>query len=364
MNTDPVIIDKSELYLKIYFLGMPANIVYNFGSALLRAKGDTRRPMIYLTIAGVLNVLTNIVLVLCGWDVAGVAVATIFSQYVSAILLVIALFRESDYCKLFIKKLRVHKRELIDILRVGLPSGVLSSCFSLANVIIQSAINEFGYIIVAGCSTSGQLEGFAYTVINSISSAIVSFVGQNYGARNFKRIKRVITCGFILSFIASMIMTATLLIFGAQLSSLYTSDTQIIEYAVQKLWVIMPLYFTAGFYEILIGALRGMNKNFITMIVSLFCICIFRIIWVNTACKWIHEPYMLYLSYPISWALNFIIDLIVFIVVYRRIVRNAQQTPLDVPTRLENFTPATTNEQPAENTYSALEINDENESQA
>jgi putative MATE family efflux protein len=364
MNTDPVIIDKSELYLKIYFLGMPANIVYNFGSALLRAKGDTRRPMIYLTIAGVLNVLTNIVLVLCGWDVAGVAVATIFSQYVSAILLVIALFRESDYCKLFIKKLRVHKRELIDILRVGLPSGVLSSCFSLANVIIQSAINEFCYIIVAGCSTSGQLEGFAYTVINSISSDTVSFVGQNYGARNFKRIKRVITCGFILSFIASMFMTATLLIFGAQLSSLYTSDTQIIEYAVQKLWVIMPLYFTAGFYEILIGALRGMNKNFITMIVSLFCICIFRIIWVNTACKWIHEPYMLYLSYPISWALNFIIDLIVFIVVYRRIVRNAQQTPLDVSTRLKNSAPTPTNEQPAETTYSALEINDENESQA
>ena len=126
----------------------------------------------------------------------------------------------------------------------------------------------------------------------------------------------------------------------------------------------MPLYFTAGFYEILIGALRGMNKNFITMIVSLFCICIFRIIWVNTACKWIHEPYMLYLSYPISWTLNFIIDLIVFIVVYRRIVRNAQQTPLDVPSRLENSAPTPTNEQPAENAYSALEINDKNESQA
>ena len=336
MNTDPIIIDKAELYLKIFFCGMPANIVYNFGSALLRAKGDTRRPMIYLTIAGVLNVLLNIVLVLNGWDVAGVAVATIFSQYVSAILLVITLFRENDDCKLFVRKLRIHKRELIDILRVGLPSGILSSFFSLANVIIQSAINEFGYVIVAGSSTASQLDGFAYTTISSISSAIVSFVGQNYGAHNIKRIKRVVICGFILSFSVSIAMTAILLIFGRFLSSLYTSDAQIIEYAVQKLQILMPLYFTAGFYEILVGALRGMNKNMVTMIVSLFCICIFRVVWVNTACRWIHEPYMLYLSYPISWALNFIIDLIVFLVVYRKIARSITQTAQDVPTSSQN----------------------------
>ncbi|MDE6060954.1 MAG: MATE family efflux transporter, partial [Clostridia bacterium] len=180
MNTDPVVLDKATVYLRIYFIGAPANIVYNFGAAILRAKGDTKRPLIFLFIAGVLNAGLNLIFVIFAHlDVAGVALATIISQYVSVVLVIVALLKEKDYCKLIIRKLAIKKRELLDIIKVGLPSGILSSFFSVANVIIQSSINGFGYQVMAGNSTGASLEAFVYTSMNAVSNAATTFTGQN-----------------------------------------------------------------------------------------------------------------------------------------------------------------------------------------
>lgn len=191
MKTDPAILDKATDYLFIYFIGTPANVLYNFGASILRAKGDTKRPLIYLTVAGIVNVALNLIFVIVAkLDVEGVAIATIVSQYISCILLVITLMKEDGYCKLVLKKLRFHKKELAQIIKVGLPSGILSSFFSIANVLIQTNLNGFGYSLVAGSSTGSNLEGFVYTSMNAVSNATVTFAGQNYGAKRPDRIKK------------------------------------------------------------------------------------------------------------------------------------------------------------------------------
>ena len=206
MNTDPVILDKATLYLQIVFLGFPASSLYNFGSAILRAKGDTKRPLVYLAIAGVINVVLNIILVLLGLDVAGVAIATLSSHLFSAICILVALTKEEGLCNFSIKKLHIHKNELLDIIRVGLPSGLLSSSYSIANVIIQSAVNTYAltvnptsaYAIVAGNSTAASLEAFVFNVIASIGQAVSPYVAQNYGAGKVNRIKRIVGAAFFL----------------------------------------------------------------------------------------------------------------------------------------------------------------------
>lgn len=191
MKTDPAILVKATDYLFIYFIGTPANVLYNFGASILRAKGDTKRPLIYLTVAGIVNVALNLIFVIVAkLDVEGVAIATIVSQYISCILLVITLMKEDGYCKLVLKKLRFHKKELAQIIKVGLPSGILSSFFSIANVLIQTNLNGFGYSLVAGSSTGSNLEGFVYTSMNAVSNATVTFAGQNYGAKRPDRIKK------------------------------------------------------------------------------------------------------------------------------------------------------------------------------
>lgn len=225
MKTDPVVLDKATVYLRIYFIGAPANIVYNFGAAILRAKGDTRRPLIYLFIAGVLNAGLNLIFVICArLDVAGVALATIISQYVSVVLVIVALLREKDYCKLHLKKLAIKKKELLDIVRVGLPSGILSSFFSIANVIIQSSINGFGYQVMAGNSAGSSLEMFVYTSMNAVSNAATTFSGQNSGAKRKDRITAILVDSSIITVVVSFALGGLLLLFGKPLAALYSRD--------------------------------------------------------------------------------------------------------------------------------------------
>lgn len=323
MKTDPAVLDKATDYLTIYFIGAPANIVYNFGAAILRAKGDTKRPLIYLALSGLLNVALNLIFVICaGLDVKGVAIATIISQYLSVILVLIALFAEKDYCKLSLKKLRITKREIIDIVKVGLPSGILASFFSIANVLIQSSINTFGYQVMAGNSTGSNLEGYVYTSMNAVSSAATTFAGQNYGAKKPWRIKTILWECSLITIIISVVLGGIILLLGEPLATLYSpKDTVVVQYAVERMTIILPIYFVCGIVEVIVGCLRGMNRPIVPMIPSFLCVCVYRIIWVYTICKRVHTTQMLYLSYPISWLLNLAIDAVLFIVYYKLLTR-------------------------------------------
>lgn len=322
MNTDPVVLDKATTYLSIYFIGAPANIVYNFGAAILRAKGDTRRPLVYLAVAGVLNACLNLILVIVArMDVAGVAVATIVSQYLSVVLVILALLREKDYCKLIIKKLRIKKRELLDILRIGLPSGILGSFFSISNVIIQSGINGFGYQVMAGNATGASLEAFVYTSMNAVSSATTTFAGQNVGAKRYDRIKSILIDSSILTILISVILGTAILLLGRPLSGLYTRDPVVVDYAIDRMTIILPIYFICGIVENFVGCLRGMNYAIVPMIPSFLCVCAYRIVWVYTAFKKVNTTLMLYLTYPISWILNLILDLLLFLFAYNKVIR-------------------------------------------
>lgn len=319
MKTDPEILDKATDYLFIYFIGTPAAVLYNFGASILRAKGDTKRPLVYLTIAGVINVALNLIFVIVAkLDVEGVAIATIVSQYISCILLVITLLKEEGYCKLVLKKLRFHKSELLQIIKVGLPSGILNSFFSIANVLIQTNLNVFGYSLVAGSSTGSNLEGFVYTSMNAVSNATVTFAGQNYGAKKPERIKKTAIEASIMIIVISLIWTLILLTAGQYIAKLYTPDPVVIQYACERMKIILPIYFVCGIVEVLVGCMRGMGYSFTPMVANFFCICVFRIVWIYTACKAVNTPQMLYLSWPISWILNIVVDGIIMAIIYKR----------------------------------------------
>ena len=319
MKTDPAILDKATDYLSIYFIGTPANVLYNFGASILRAKGDTKRPLVYLTIAGVINVALNLIFVIVAkLDVKGVAIATIVSQYISCILLIVTLFKEQGYCKLILKKLRFHKSEFLQILKVGLPSGILNSFFSIANVLIQTNLNGFGYALVAGSSTGSNLEGFVYTSMNAVSNATVSFAGQNYAAKKPKRIKKTALEASVMIIVISLLWTLILLTAGQYIARLYTSDPVVIQYACNRMKIILPIYFVCGIVEVLVGCMRGMGYSFTPMIANFFCICVFRIVWIYTACKAVNTPEMLYYSWPISWVLNIIVDGVIMAIIYKR----------------------------------------------
>lgn len=319
MKTDPEILDKATAYLSIYFIGTPANVLYNFGASILRAKGDTKRPLVYLSIAGAVNVVLNLIFVIVArLDVKGVAIATIVSQYISCIFIIIALLREKGYCRFALKKLRIHKRELLQILKVGLPSGILNSFFSIANVLIQTNLNVFGYSLVAGSSTASNLEGFVYTSMNAVSNATVTFAGQNYGAKKPARIKKTALEASAMIIVISLVWTLILLTAGQYIARLYTADPVVIQYACDRMKILLPIYFVCGIVEVLVGCMRGMGYSLTPMLANFFCICVFRIVWIYTACKAYPSAQMLYMSWPISWVLNIVVDGIIMAVIYKR----------------------------------------------
>ena len=322
MQANPEVIDKAHTYLFIYFFGAPANVIYNFGAALLRAKGDTRRPLLYLTIAGVINVVLNIILVVVAkMDVAGVAVATIVSQYISAALIVIALLREKGELKLDLKKLRFHKAELKHIVRIGLPSGILSSFFSIANIIIQSAVNTFSATVIAGNSTGISIEAFIYTSMNAVAGTASTFSGQNFGAGKYKRIKPVMLECCLIEAIVGILLGGLFMLLRHQLAGIYTGDQEVIRIAGERMMVILPFYFVCGVVEVLVGCMRGMNYSVMPTVASFLSVCVYRIVWVFVYFRAHRTPRSLWLSYPISWIINFAIDLVMILIVFRHVAK-------------------------------------------
>ena len=325
---DNPVLDLATTYMKIYFLGMPFNMVYNFGASILRAVGDTKRPLIYLTIAGVVNVILNLILVIIfHMNVAGVAIATVVSQAVSAVLVVICLMRSHGVVHLDVKELRIHKRQLIDIARVGLPAGLQGSLFSISNVLIQSSVNSFGEVVVAANSAGGNLEGFVYTAMNAIHQAALTFASQNLGAGKIRRVRRSVGVCLLTVLVIGLTLGNLMLLFGEPLLSLYLDDPAAIDpatgvtvlaYGMKRLTWMLPLYCLCGLMDVAVGTLRGVGYSIMPMIVSLTGACLFRVVWILTVFAMNPTLDILYASYPISWALTFGVHMLCYFLIARK----------------------------------------------
>ena len=309
MQAPSDVLELAAVYLKIYFGGITATMIYNFGSAILRAKGDTKRPLYILFFAGVINLLLNLFFVIClKMDVAGVALATVLSQCISAFLVVLLLCLEKDEFHLNLRKLSMDWNIFMQIVKIGLPAGFQGIMFSFSNVIIQSSVNSFGATLIAGNSAACNLEGFIYTSMNGFSQGALTFCSQNLGANKIDRIKRTVWVSQLCIIVIGAVMGAFFLIFGRNLLGIYTENPDVVEAGMSRLWVICSTYYLCGMMDGLSNSIRGIGHSLFPVITSLTGACVFRIIWLLTAFQipLFHTPFTIFVSYPISWTLTFI----------------------------------------------------------
>ncbi len=319
MGTPEDILPLSVSYMKIYFLGMPMMLLYNFGAAILRSVGDTRRPLYFLLAAGFINIVLNLLFVIrFHMNVRGVAWATIISQTVSAILIVRCLITNDGPCKLVLKELCLDKREAVRIARIGLPAGFQGAVFSISNILIQSSVNSFGAVAVAGNTATSNIEGFIYNSMNSFHQTTLSFTGQNMGAGKYDRVKRILIICLLSVTATGLTMGLTARLFGRELLSIYSTETAVIDYGMKRMNVIFPTYFLCGTMEVVVGSLRGMGYSVMPMTVSLLGACGLRIVWIMTVFSAYHTPAVLYSSYPVSWLVTFSIHLFCFAFIARK----------------------------------------------
>lgn len=319
---DGKLLRLASVYMQIYFAGMTFSMLYNFGSAILRAAGDTRSPLIFLTIAGVLNVILNIVFVaLFKLDVAGVALATSISQAVSAILVLLALMKRQDACRFEFKKMHIYKKALLRMVKIGVPAGLQGSLFSISNVLIQSSVNSFGAAHMSGSAAASSIEGFCYVTMNSFHQTALNFCGQNYGAGDFKRVKRITWVCLMTVAVAGFVVGNLSYIFGRELLKIYITDSpEAINYGMERLKFMVVPYFLCGIMDTTTGSMRGIGSSVIPMIITVVGVCVMRIVWIYTvfALPQYHTFSGLFISYPISWLLTFAALFISFTVVMRR----------------------------------------------
>lgn len=323
MGTPEEVLPLSSLYIRIYFAGMPMSMLYNFSAAILRAIGDTKRPLTYLTISGAINAVCNIIfIVVFHLGVDGVAYATVLSQLISAFLTCRCLMRSDECYKLEVKKLRIYRDKLLQILRLGLPAGFQGAIFSISNVLIQSSINSFGADAMAGNSAASNLEGFVYVAMNSLHHTALSFTSQNAGAKKFDRIKKItyICLGLVTS--VGLALGVASYIFGPGLLSIYAggNDVAVVtKYGMLRMQIIMLTYFTCGTMDVCVGVIRGLGYSIMPMIVSLLGACGLRILWIFTIFARYRTLQCLYVSYPISWTITTLTHLVCLIIVFNRV---------------------------------------------
>ena len=326
MKAPEEVMDLAATYLRVYFLGMTGMMVYNFGSAILRAVGDTRRPLYYLAFSGVINVVLNLFFVIVlKMDVAGVGMATAISQWVSAILIFRCLTKVDSGIRVVPRDLRIHKDKLAAIFQIGLPAGVQGVIFSLTNVLIQASVNSFGAIIVAGNSAAANLEGFIYFAMNAFYQATISFTSQNVGARRIKRIDKVITRGELCVVAVGLGLGLLTVTFGRTLLSIYSPSDAVIDAGMERLKIIAMTYALCGAMDVMVGSLRGMGCSVTPMLVSLVGVCGIRIIWLATIFRIpkFHTMNMLFLTYPLTWILTLTAHVITFLIVRKRLREQA-----------------------------------------
>lgn len=322
MGSPEDVIDLAVLYVRILFIGMPVQMLYNFCAAILRAVGDTKRPLYYLTIAGVVNVVLNLIFVVAfHMSVAGVALATIISQSVSAVLVVRCLMGMDGPTKLYLRRLRISPGKLREIIRIGLPAGIQSSVFSLSNVVIQSSVNSFGSVVIAGNAASANVGSFIYQAMNTFQQAVTCFASQNLGARKPRRILTAMKASMIWAVVSGVALGVLSCVFGEPLLALYSSDPAVIAAGMERQIIVCAPYFLCGMMEVMTGALRGVGFSILPMAVSILGVCVLRIVWVMTVFKAIPTLGCLMMSYPVTWLLTFVVLVILFARVWKRHVK-------------------------------------------
>ncbi|MBP5463214.1 MAG: MATE family efflux transporter [Lachnospiraceae bacterium] len=322
MDTPADVLDLAALYVRIYFLGMPIMMLYNFGSAILRAIGDTRRPLYYLAFAGCINVGMNLIFVLIfHMGVAGVACATVISQLISAVLVLNNLAHQDNACRFRFTSLRIYPRKLAAIARIGLPAGLQGCIFSLSNTLIQKSINSFDTLAVSGNSAGVNIEGFIYVSMNAWHHTTLSFTGQNYGAGHMDRVRKTLAWGLLYVTLFGAGLGGIALLLRRPLLGIYTSSAEAISYGCVRIGVICKTYFLCGIMDVLVGELRGIGFSLLPTVVSLLGVCGIRITWIYTYFQTHHTLETLYWSYPISWAITALLHLLTFLV-WRHAHRN------------------------------------------
>lgn len=320
MGSPEDVIDLAVLYVRILFIGMPVQMLYNFCAAVLRAVGDTKRPLYFLTIAGVINVILNLIFVIAfHMSVAGVALATIISQAVSAWLVMHSLMLMDGPTRLNLRRLHFNPRMLREIIRIGLPAGIQSSVFSLSNVVIQSSVNSFGSVVIAGNAASSNIGSFIYQAMNTFQQAITCFAGQNIGAHKPRRILDSMKACMVWAVIFGVVMGGASCIWGEELLGFYSSDPAVIAAGMERQIIVCAPYFLCGMMDVMTGVLRGIGYSLLPMIVSILGACAFRILWVATVFAAVPTLECLMVSYPVSWALTFIVLLLLFIPIWKRV---------------------------------------------
>ena len=322
MDSPEEVLDLSALYLTIYFSGSLFNMLYNFGAAILRAVGDTRRPMYYLVLSGMVNVVFNLVFVLgFGMSVAGVALATVISQALSAVLVLQCLMRAETSIRLDLRRLRISKEKALRLVKVGLPAGFQGAIFSVSNVLIQSSVNSFGADVMAGNGASSNIEGFVYVAMNALYQTALTFTSQNVGAKKMDRVGRIMLVCQISVATVGITLGLLVMAFGRPLLSIYCTEAHVIEMGFVRMKIILSTYFLCGIMDTFVGGLRGMGSSLVPMIISILGACLFRVVWIFTVFAANRSLEVLYLSYPISWALTASAHLVCFLLVKRKTAR-------------------------------------------
>lgn len=326
MQTPDEVLELATTYLRIYFVGMVGMMLYNFGSAVLRAVGDTKRPLYFLFGSGIVNVLLNLFLVVViKLDVEGVAIATVISQSISAFLIIRCLRQEEGGIHLNVHKLHMDREIFIEILKIGLPAGFQGILFSLSNVIIQSSINTFGATVMAGNSAAANVEQFVYFAMNAFYQSTISFTSQNYGAKNYHRITKILWTSQLCVTVVGVVFGNLVVIFGHTLLELYTSSEEVMKAGMIRFGVVARTYALCGIMDVMVGALRGIGYSIMPMIVSLMGACVFRLVWLATIFKVerFHSAMTVYDSYPISWVLTVAVHIICFIWAMKQVRKNS-----------------------------------------
>ncbi len=327
MQSPAEVLNLAAIYLRIYFGGITATMVYNFGSALLRAKGDTRRPLYILLAAGIINLILNLIFVICfKMDVAGVGLATVISQVISAVAVLIILIREKDDFKLNLRKLHINRMIFTKIVKIGLPAGFQGIMFSFSNVIIQSSVNGLGATLIAGNAAAINLEAFIYTAMNGFSQGSLTFCSQNMGAGRTDRIKKIVWISQGCIIIIGGVLGAIFLYFGNELLSIFSPNPEVIKAGMGRLWIIFTTYYLCGMMDGMANSIRGIGHSLMPVISSLIGACIFRIIWLFTIflIPQFHTPATIFLSYPISWILTFAANVVFYNKYMRELIKPEQ----------------------------------------
>lgn len=327
MGTPDDVIRLSALYMRLYFCGMPFFMLYNYGAAILRAIGDTKRPLLFLIIAGIANVALNLILVVVfHLGVAGVAIGTILSQLISSILVVRCLCKAEASYQLHFSKLSIKGAYMKQIFKVGIPAGIQSTVINFSNVLLQSSVNSFGSIAMAGYTAANNIFGFLYAATNSITQACMSFTSQNYGVGKLKRMDRVLFHCMILTIVITLLLGGGTYIFGHQLLGIYTSDAEVIACGIEIFLYTTVTYFLCGLMDLFPGAMRGMGYSFVPMIISIIGTVGLRIVWIFWVFPNNRSLDVLFISYPASWILTIAMQVTCFLFVRKRVFRKMKET--------------------------------------